>query len=122
MKAPCNHLPHGVGCDGGIAPVVGPVGPGGGDGPLELAVWVCPGLGLQLREEPRDPIGVLRLPRPRVDAVAHVPSPALEVGGESGAPDAPCGRKLCAVSVSRVANALGGQRAARISSFPSALH
>ena len=78
LKALSGHLPHGVGGDGGIAPVVGSVGPGGGDGPQQLAVGVGPGLGLQLREERRDAVGVLRLPSPRVDAVAGVRAAIVE--------------------------------------------
>ena len=65
VEAAGEQMPNGVGSDGGIAPVVGPVSPGGGDGPLKLASGVVLGLGLKLREEPRDAVGVLRLPRPR---------------------------------------------------------
>ena len=41
VEAPGDKVPHGVWGDGGIVPVVGPVGPGGGDGPLQLAVRVA---------------------------------------------------------------------------------
>ena len=82
---------------------------------------VGPGLGLQLRQEPRDAVCVPRLPRPRLDAVAHVPSAALFVGGEGGAPYALRGGELCAVPVCDVAYALGGQRVANVSPFPPAL-
>ena len=102
--------------------MVGPIGSGGGDRPQQVAVGVCPCLGLQLREEPRDAVSVLRLPSPRLDSVAHVPSPALAVGGECRAPDAPRRGELSAVPVGDVANALGGQRVAGVSSFPSALN
>ena len=78
LKALSGHLPHGVGGDGGIAPVVGSVGPGGGDGPQQLAVGVGPGLGLQLREKRSDAVGVLRLPSPCVDAVAGVRAAIVE--------------------------------------------
>ena len=53
-KALGGHLPNCVRCDGRIAPVVGAVGPGGGDGPHQLAVGVGPSLGLKLRQEPGD--------------------------------------------------------------------
>ena len=117
VRAPCNHLPHGVGSNGGIAPVVGPVGPGGGDGPHQLAVGVVPSLGLQLREEPRDAVCVFRLPSPCVDAVAHVSFAALAVGCERRAPYALRGRKFGAVPVGDVAYTLGGQRVARVAPF-----
>ena len=38
LKALGGHLPHGVRGDGRLSPVVGPVGPGGGDRPRQLAV------------------------------------------------------------------------------------
>ena len=89
-----SHLSNGVGGDGGISPVVGPVGPRGCDRPLEFTVRVSTGLRLQLREEPRDAICVLSLPRPRLDTVARVSPAALFVCGEGGAPDAPRGGQL----------------------------
>ena len=64
---------------------------------------------------------MLRLPRPRVDAVAHVTSPALAVGREGGAPDALRGRELGTVPVGHVAYALGGQRVAGVSPVASTL-
>ena len=104
-KALDGHLPNCVRCDGRIPPVVGSVGPGGGDGPRQLAVGVRTGFGLKLRQEPRDAVGVPRLPRPRLDAVSRVASPALFVGGEGGAPYALRGGKLGAVPVGDVDNA-----------------
>ena len=121
VKAPGEQVPHGVGGDGGIAPVVGPVGPGGGDGPLEFARRVFPGLRFQLREEPRNAVRVLRLPRPRLDPVSQVTPAALFVGGEGGAPYALRGGKLGAVPVGDVANALGGQGVAGVSASSPAL-
>ena len=121
LKALGGHLPHGVRGDGRLSPVVGPVGPGGGDRPRQLAVGVVPSLRFQLREEPRDAVGVLCLPRPRVDAVTHVTSPALSVGREGRTPDAPRGRELGAVPVGDVAYALGGQRVAGVSPLSSSL-
>ena len=121
LEAPGHQVPHGVGGDGRVAPVVGPVGPGGGDGPPEFAVGVGPGLSLKLREEPGDAVGVLRLSRPRLDAVADVPPAALFVGGEGTAPDAPCGRKLGPVPMGDVANALVGQSVAGVAPLPSTL-
>ena len=47
-KAICGHLSNGVGSDGGIAPVVGPIGPGGGDRPQQVARRIFPGLSLKL--------------------------------------------------------------------------
>ena len=122
MEAPGHQVPHGVGGDGRVSPVEGPVRPGGGDGPQKLAVGVFPDLGLQLREEPRDAVGVLRLPRPRLDAVSNVTPAALAVGGEGGAPYPLCRGKLGAVSVRDVANALVGQGVAGVSTFAPALH
>ena len=121
LKALGSHLPHGVGGDGRIPPVVGPVGPGGGDGPLQFAVGVGPGLRFQLREEPRDAVGVLRLPRPRLDAMPHVTPAALCVGGEGRAPYAPRGWKLGPVPVGDIANALGGQGVANLATFAASL-
>ena len=121
VEASGHQVPHCVGSDGRVAPVVGPVGPGRGDGPPELAVWVGLGLRLELREEPRDAVGVLRLPRPRLDAVSHVTPPALFVGGEGGTPDAPRGGKLCPIPVGDVANALVGQGVAPVATLSSLL-
>ena len=52
---------------------------------------------------------------------AHVPPPALAVGGEGRAPDASRGRELGAVPVGDVANALGGQRETGVNALPSTL-
>ena len=49
--------------------------------------------------------------------MTHVSSPALFVGGEGRAPDAPRGGKLGAVPVRNVANTLGGQGVANVASF-----
>ena len=68
-----------------------------GTRPMEFTVRIGTGLRFQLREEPGDPVGVLRLPRPRLDAVPHVASAALFVGREGGAPDALRGGELGAV-------------------------
>ena len=92
-----------------------------GDRPQQLAVGVCPGLSLKLREKPGDAVGVLRLSSPRLDAVPHVSPAALAVCGEGGAPDAPCGGELGAVPVSDVAYALGGQGVANVAALSSAL-
>ena len=121
VKAAGDQVTYGVGCDGGLSPVVGPVGPGGGDRPLEFARRSFPSLSLKRRQEPRDAVCVLRLPRPRVDAVADVPPAALAVGGEGCAPDASRGGELGAVPVGDVANALGGQREAGVASLSSSL-
>ena len=61
------------------------------------------------------------LPSPSVDAVAHVSSPALTVCREGRAPDALRGRELGAIPVSDVANALGRQRVASVSTSSSTL-
>ena len=121
-KALCDHLSNGVGGYGRIAPVVSPVGPRGGDRPRQRPVVVCLCFRLQLREEPGDAVGVLRLSRPRLNAVAHVTPAAPVVGGEGGAPDAPCGGELGAVPVRDVAYALGGQRVANVAAFAVTLN
>ena len=72
VKAAGKQMPHGVGGDGRLPPVVGTVGPGGGDRPLEFARRILSGLRFKLRQEPGDAVGVLRLPGPRLDAVTHV--------------------------------------------------
>ena len=70
MEAGGDHLANGVRCDGRLAPVEGAVGPGRWHRPQKLAARRGPGLSLKLREEPCDAVCVLRLSRPRVDAVA----------------------------------------------------
>ena len=64
---------------------------------------------------------MLRLPSPRVDAVAHVSCTALAVGCEGHAPDALRRGELGAVPVGDVANALGRQGVAGVSAFSSPL-
>ncbi len=121
LKAFRDHLPHGVWGDGRLTPVVGPAGSRGGHRPQQLAVRVGPGLCLKLREEPGHAVGVLRLPRPRVDPVAHMPPAALMVCREGCAPDAPCRRELSTVPVGDVANAFSGQRVTSVSTLSSSL-
>ena len=65
------------------------------------------------------PVGVL-VARPCVDAVTYVPPAPLSVGCKGCAPDALGSRELGAVSVSDVANALGGQRVAGFAPSSSA--
>ena len=69
--------------------------------------------------EEGDAVGVLRLPSPRLDAVAQVSPAALFVSAEGRAPDALRGWKLGAVPVGDVANALGGQRLVNVAPFSS---
>ena len=78
---------------------------------------VGPNLDLKLRHEPRDAVGVLLLPRPRLNAMSHVTPAALFVGGKLRAPDAQGGRELGPVPVGGVAYALDGQRVAGVSAF-----
>ena len=121
LEAPCGHLSHGVWGDGRLAPVESAVGLRGRYGPKQLAARRGSGLSLKLREEPGHAVGVLRLTRPCVDPVAHMPPATLVVGGDGCAPDALCRGELGAVPVGDVADALGGQRVAGLAPASSPL-
>ena len=98
------NLPNGIRAYRGPAPVDGAVGLGGRDRPQQFAVRCLPCRRGQLREEPRDPVRVPRLAPPRVDPVADVSRAASAVLRYAGAPYAPVGGKLGAVSVGKIAD------------------
>ena len=60
-----------------------------------------------LERKPGYAIGMLRLARPRVNTMAHVPPASVPVCREGCAPDPPSRRELSTVPVGNVADALG---------------